>query len=72
MQSHPLLVNRLAKFGGEGNGELIATKKFLYPEHLPLSVIQTGLKSARFLRSVFQSSRENYLEGFVNVQPVER
>ena len=70
--SHPLLVDRLAKFGEEGDGELTATKKFLYPEHLPLSVIQSGLKSGKFLQGVFQSSRENYLEGFVNVQSMER
>ena len=53
--SHPLLVDRLAKFGGEGDSELTATKKFLYPEHLPLSVIQSGLKSGKFLQGVFQN-----------------
>jgi len=69
--SHPRLVDRL-KFGGEGGSELTATKKFLYPEHLPLSVIQSGLKSGKFLQGVFQSLRENYLEGLENVQPMER
>ncbi len=37
----------------------------MFPAHLPLSEIQRGLKSGRFLQGSFQASRENYLEANV-------
>ena len=43
----------------------------MFPEHLPLSEIQKGLKSGRFLQGSFMASRENFLEGFVSVQDQE-
>lgn len=70
--SQPLLLDRLAKCGEDNGSEPEAPKKILFPEHLPLSVVQSGLKSGRFLQGVFQMSRENYLEGFVNVQSMEK
>ena len=45
--------------------------KHLYPEHLPLSQIQSGLKSGKYLQGTFMASRENFLEGFVSVQDRE-
>lgn len=40
----------------------------LFPEHLPLSRIQTGIKSGSFLQGTFRASRDNYLEATVFVQ----
>ena len=42
--------------------------RVVFPEHLPLSVIQRGIKSGKYLQGTFQASRENYLEATVNVQ----
>ncbi|ELU08883.1 hypothetical protein CAPTEDRAFT_225692 [Capitella teleta] len=44
----------------------------LFPEHLPLSEIQKGIRSGKFLQGTFQASRENYLEANVNVQDQEQ
>ena len=43
-----------------------------FPEHLPLSQIQKGLKSGRYLQGNFMASRENYLEAEVGIQDEER
>jgi len=61
--SHVHLLEKLAKvvFSKEEGG------KELYPEHLPLSVIQTSLKTGKFMQGTFVASRENYLEGNVRV-----
>lgn len=40
----------------------------LYPEHLPLSKIQTGIKSGSFIQGTFRASRDNYLEATVFIQ----
>jgi len=41
--------------------------KQIYSNHLPLSVIQTGLKSGKYYQAKFQINRDNYLEGFVTI-----
>ncbi|XP_020612020.1 exosome complex exonuclease RRP44-like [Orbicella faveolata] len=43
------------------------TKKLIYPEHLPLTKIQVGLKSGKYLQGAFHRSRENYTEAYVFV-----
>lgn len=43
-----------------------------FPEHLPLSEVQRGLKSGKYLQGSFQASRENYLEANVFVQDSEK
>ncbi|KAJ8253393.1 hypothetical protein GJAV_G00212430 [Gymnothorax javanicus] len=45
----------------------IISSKILFPEHLPLSKIQTGIKSGTFLQGTFRASRDNYLEATVFV-----
>lgn len=40
----------------------------LFPEHLPLSRIQAGIKSGSFLQGTFRANRDNYLEATVFVQ----
>lgn len=73
LTEHPTLVDRLAKSTKESECEAKNSKgKILFPEHLPLSMIQTGLKTEKYLQGPFQGSRENYLEGFVNVASLEK
>uniref|UniRef100_A0A8D0AMD1 Protein DIS3 homolog n=1 Tax=Sander lucioperca TaxID=283035 RepID=A0A8D0AMD1_SANLU len=56
---NPELVDRLA---------LSNDDKVLFPEHLPLSRIQAGIKSGAFVQGTFRASRDNYLEATVFVQ----
>lgn len=46
----------------------VTSSKVLFPEHLPLSRIQAGIKSGTFLQGTFRASRDNYLEATVFVQ----
>lgn len=64
--ANPELVDRLALSNDEKNE--ISSSKILYPEHLPLSRIQAGIKSGSFLQGTFRASRDNYLEASVFVQ----
>ena len=66
----PALMDCLA---GTSNSDTGPEKdRLIFPEHLPLSAIQTGVKSGRYLQGAFQGSRENYREGFVRVESMER
>ena len=57
LTEHPALVDRLARSSKEGKSEATASKgKILFPEHLPLSTIQTGIKSGKYLQGAFQGS----------------
>ncbi|CAF0928716.1 unnamed protein product [Adineta steineri] len=47
-------------------------KEIIFPEHVPLSEVQRGIKSGRYLQGTFQASRENYLEANVFVQDSEK
>ncbi|XP_038149801.1 exosome complex exonuclease RRP44 [Cyprinodon tularosa] len=60
------LVDRLALSNEDKNK--IASSKILFPEHLPLSKIQAGIKSGSFIQGTFRASRDNYLEATVFVQ----
>ena len=42
--------------------------KVQFPEHLPISTIQRGIKSGKYLQGSFMASRENYMEGNVSVK----
>ncbi|KAM8738064.1 exosome complex exonuclease RRP44 [Acanthopagrus schlegelii] len=64
--ANPELVDHLALSNDEKNE--IASSKVLFPEHLPLSKIQAGIKSGSFLQGTFRASRDNYLEATVFVQ----
>lgn len=64
--ANPELVDRLALSNDDKNE--VTSSKVLYPEHLPLSRIQTGIKSGSFLQGTFRASRDNYLEATVFVQ----
>ncbi|KAK7901150.1 hypothetical protein WMY93_017919 [Mugilogobius chulae] len=62
--ANPELVDRLALTNDEKNE---ISKKVLFPEHLPLSKVQAGIKAGTFLQGTFRASRDNYLEGTVFV-----
>ncbi|CAI5654458.1 unnamed protein product [Oreochromis niloticus] len=64
--ANPELVDRLA-LSSDDKSE-ITSSKVLFPEHFPLSRIQTGIKSGSFLQGTFRASRDNYLEATVFVQ----
>ncbi|XP_006639445.1 exosome complex exonuclease RRP44 [Lepisosteus oculatus] len=63
--ANPELVDRLALKSEENNES--DRGKILFPEHLPLSKIQAGIKSGRLLQGTFRANRDNYLEASVFV-----
>ncbi|XP_074047898.1 exosome complex exonuclease RRP44 [Macrotis lagotis] len=63
LTANPELVDRLACLSDEGNE--IESRKVIFPEHLPLSKLQQGIKSGAYLQGTFRASRENYLEATV-------
>ncbi|KAF7656750.1 hypothetical protein LDENG_00036550 [Lucifuga dentata] len=67
--ANPELMDRLALSNDEKND--ITSSKVLFPEHLPLSRVQAGIKSGSFLQGTFRASRHNYLEATVFVQGEE-
>nr|XP_046257452.1 exosome complex exonuclease RRP44 [Scatophagus argus] len=64
--ANPELLDRLALSCDDKNE--MTGSKVLFPEHLPLSKIQAGIKSGSFLQGTFRASRDNYLEATVFVQ----
>ncbi|XP_034465546.1 exosome complex exonuclease RRP44 [Hippoglossus hippoglossus] len=64
--ANPELVDRLALSNDDKNE--ITNSRVIFPEHLPLSRIQAGIKSGAFLQGTFRASRDNYLEATVFVQ----
>ncbi|XP_038592909.1 exosome complex exonuclease RRP44 [Micropterus salmoides] len=64
--ANPELMDRLALSSDDKNE--ISSSKVLFPEHLPLSRIQAGIKSGSFLQGTFRASRDNYLEATVFIQ----
>ncbi|XP_045070459.1 exosome complex exonuclease RRP44-like [Coregonus clupeaformis] len=63
--ANPELVDRLALTNDDKNE--ITSSRMLFPEHLPLSRIQSGIKSGTFQQGTFRASRDNYLEAAVFV-----
>lgn len=47
-------------------------KEAIFPPHLTPNDIHEGIKSGKLLQGSFKASRENYLEGFVNVEGMEK
>ncbi|NXK87714.1 RRP44 exonuclease, partial [Formicarius rufipectus] len=63
LTANPELVDRLACVSDEGKE--IESGKIIFPEHIPLSKLQQGIKSGIYLQGTFRASRENYLEATV-------
>lgn len=82
LKNKPELIDRLAAKeapveGGEITEQLVTdttrkSKHIIYPEHLKLSEIQSGIKAGRFYQGAFQSSRDNYLEANVFLHDNEK
>lgn len=68
LTDHPELLDKLAKKFEDTDGN----KPDLFPLHLSPSQIHEGVCSGKLLRGSFQRSRENYLEGFVNVENMDK
>ena len=47
-------------------------KQIIFPEHMRLADVQSGLKSGRLFQGAFQASRENYLEANVFLNDNEK
>ncbi|NXJ46858.1 RRP44 exonuclease, partial [Spizaetus tyrannus] len=61
--ANPDLVDRLACVSDEGKE--IEGGKIIFPEHIPLSKLQQGIKSGVYLQGTYRASRDNYLEATV-------
>ncbi|XP_057703769.1 exosome complex exonuclease RRP44 [Corythoichthys intestinalis] len=66
LTANPELLDRLALSNNDKND--ISSSRVLFPEHLPLSRIQAGIKSGAYLQGTFKASRDNYLEAKVFIQ----
>lgn len=69
LENAPALLDKLSKrnFVLEGN-----SKEPLFPLHLSPKEIQDGIKAGKLLQGTFLASRENFLEGSVNVEGYEK
>lgn len=47
-------------------------KEAIFPPHLTVNEIHEGIKNGKLVQGTFAASRENYLEGFVNVEGIEK
>ncbi|GAB0096732.1 RRP44 [Sergentomyia squamirostris] len=68
LKDHPQLQDKLSKKFEDTDGN----KPDLFPLHLSPSQIHEGVRSGKLLQGSFMRSRENYLEGFVNVEEMEK
>ncbi|GAB6030282.1 hypothetical protein CHUAL_005957 [Chamberlinius hualienensis] len=72
LKDFPDLLEKLALCHEKNAAADSLKKEVNFPDHLALSVMHSGLKSGKFLQGTFQASRENFLEGFVNVPGREK
>ncbi|XP_061397184.1 exosome complex exonuclease RRP44 [Musca vetustissima] len=64
---YPMLIDKYARKDIEKDRETDP----LFPMHLSMNEIIDGVRNQRLLQGAFQASRENYLEGSVNVEGYE-
>nr|XP_054755302.1 exosome complex exonuclease RRP44-like [Lytechinus pictus] len=80
MEGRPELMDRLAQIETKerqrkaNDSDITAPggKNVLYPEHLSSCEINTGIKEGRYKKGTFKASRENFREGYVSVQGVDK
>ena len=70
LEKHPTLQDKLAHKDYSVDADAI--KSAIFPPHLTPNEIHEGIKSGKLLQGSFAASRENYLEGFVNVEGYEK
>lgn len=68
LEKYPTLQDKLSLKGFSSQDN----KEAIFPPHLTVTEIHDGIKSGNFLQGGFLASRENYLEGFVNVEGMEK
>lgn len=68
MTDHPQLQDKLA----HKDFDIESTKVALFSPHLTPNEIHDGIKKGKYVQGSFMASRENYLEGSVNVEGYEK
>lgn len=68
LEKHPTLQDKLSHKDYSMQVDRVA----IYPPHLTPAQIHDGIKSGKLLQGSFLASRENYLEGSVNVEGQEK
>ena len=70
MKDSTSMLDKLNAAGSDGNPDI--NKKFLFPEHLSPSQINTGIKAKKLFQGVFYLSRTNFQEGTVNCESFDQ
>lgn len=68
LDKYPTLQDKLSLKGFSSQDN----KAAIFPPHLTINEIHEGIKSGKIVQGSFQASRENYLEGYVNVEGMEK
>lgn len=68
LDKYPTLQDKLSLKGFSSQDN----KQAIFPPHLTINEIHEGIKVGKLLQGSFAASRENYLEGFVNVEGMEK
>lgn len=68
LDKYPTLQDKLSLKGFSSQDN----KAAIFPPHLTVNEIHEGIKNGKLMQGSFLASRENYLEGFVNVEGLEK
>lgn len=68
LDKYPTLQDKLSLKGFSSQDN----KQAIFPPHLTVTEIHDGIKQGKLHQGTFAASRENYLEGFVNVEGMEK
>lgn len=68
LDKYPTLQDKLSLKGFSSQDK----KEAIFPPHLTVNEIHEGIKNGKLLQGSFAASRENYLEGFANVEGMEK
>ena len=66
MKDFPDLIDKINR--KEDGASQNKNKNILFPEHLSQAQISTGIKSGKYKQGIFYLSRNNFLEGSVNIE----
>lgn len=69
LENPGFLLDKLSRKSYEVDGD---SREPLFPCHLPPSQLHDGIKCGKFMQGTFMASRENFLEGSVNVEGMEQ
>ena len=68
LDKYPTLQDKLSLKGFLSQDNKVA----IFPPHLTVNEIHEGIKNGKLVQGSFAASRENYLEGFVNVEGIDK